>query len=176
MGYIIFVTYDNDAERKRIDYLLDKWSSQATLKKPRGTVFYIETDNTRDFLEELFSRLEGNAEEKVEVYYAKKVESNVKARRRVLEYTINEEKKVVEKFIDYLLSKINSSYSHSEDDTKIYNVYTRKGRATIRATIHGDRRTRTSLEIEGYGDVVDFLAERIDEELKLFAGGGDGNI
>ena len=170
MGYIVFVTYDTDAERKRIDYLLDKWSSQAIVKKPRGTVFYIEADNMQEFLEELFSKLEGNAEKKVEVYFAKKVENRVEANKRTLEYTINEEKKVVERFIDYLLSKMNAGSSHSENEAKVYSVYTRKGRATIRATIDGNSRTRVVIEIEGYGDAVDFLAERIDEELKLFAG------
>ena len=171
MGYIVFVTYDNDAERKRIDYLLDKWSSRATVKKPRGAVFYIETDDTQEFLEELFSRLEGNAEEKVEVYSARRVEKGVEAKRRALEYTIAEERKVVERFIDYLLSKMNAGYSHSENEAKVYGVYTRKGRATIRAILDGNGRTKVTLEIEGYGDVVDFLAERIDEELRLFAGG-----
>ncbi len=170
MGYIIFVAYDNDAERKRIDYLLDKWSAQATLKKPRGTVFYIETDDIQEFLEELFSRLEGNAGEKVEVYSAKRVKSRIEAKRKTLEYTINEERKVIERFIDYLLSKMNASYSRSENGAKVYSAYTRKGRATIKATISGDGKTKVRLEIEGYGDVVNFLAERIDEELRLFAG------
>lgn len=171
MGYIVFVTYDTDAERKRIDYLLDRWSSQAFVKKLRGTVLYIETDNAQEFLEELFSRLEGNAGEKVEVYSAEKIQSKIEAKRKTLEHTINEERKIVERFIDYLFSKTNAGYSHSENGTKVYNVYTRKGRATIKATIEGDDRTRVHLEIEGYGDAVDFLAERIDEELKLFAGG-----
>lgn len=171
MGYVIFVTYDNDAERKRIDYLLDKWSSQATIKKPRGMVFYIETDEPQEFLEELFSRLEGNAGKKIEVYSAKRVETRIKAKRRTLEYTIDEEGKVVERFIDYLLSKMNAGYSRSENGSKVYSVYTRKGRATIRVTIEGNGRTKVTMEIEGYGDAVDFLAERIYEELKLFAGG-----
>ncbi len=171
MGYILFVAYDSDAERKRIDYLLDKWSSRATVKKPRGMVFYIETDDAQGFLEELFSRLEGNAEEKVEVYEARGVRKTVNARRRRLEYTIDEEAKVVERFIDYLLSKMNATQVESSGEEKTYSVYTRKGRGTIRLRIRNGRQTFVFFEIEGYGDVVDFLAERIDEELKLFAGG-----
>ena len=170
MGYIVFVAYDNDAERKRVDYLLEKWSSRADIRKPRGLVFYIEADDVEGFLEELFSRLEGNVRDKVEVYRAERLSETVEARRRSLEYLIDEERKVVERFMGYLLSKLNASLLRSEGGTKVYNVYTRKGRGTLRVTIEGDRRTRVSVDVEGYGDVVDFLAERIDDELKLFAG------
>jgi len=170
MGYIVFVAYDNDAERKRVDYILEKWSSRADIRKPRGLVFYIEVDDVEEFLEELFSRLEGNVRDKVEVYRAERLSETVEARRRSLEYLIDEERKVVERFMGYLLSKLNASLLRSEGGTKVYNVYTRKGRGTLRVTIEGDRRTRVSVDVEGYGDVVDFLAERIDDELKLFAG------
>ena len=171
MGYIIFVSYESDAERKRIDYLLDKWSSRAEIKKPRGMVFFIETDNSQEFLEELLSKLEGNAEEKVEVYRVEGVVKKVEAKKRALQYTINEERKVVERFVEYLLSKLNASYAYSDAIARVYNVYTRKGRGVVKVILRGDGRTTVVLEIEGYGDVVDFLAEKIDEELRLFAGG-----
>ena len=170
MGYILFVAYDSDAERKRIDYLLDKWSSQAIVKKPRGLVFYIDTENPQEFLEELFSKLEGNVEGKVEIYEAREVQRKIEARKRNLNYRIQEEKKVVERFVDYLLSKMNATHSHSENGVRVYSVYTRKGRGTIKVSIEGNGKTDVNVEIEGYGDVVDFLAERIDEELRLFAG------
>ena len=171
MEYILFVAYDSDAERKRIDYLLDKWSERATVRKPKGLVFYMDIENPQEFLEELFSKLEGNAKEKVEVYRVKKVEKTVETRRRVLEYSINEEQKFVEKFVDYLLSKMNAGYLRNEGDTRVYSVYTRKGSATIQVTFEGSSATRVVFDIEGYGDSVDFIAERIDEELRLFAGG-----
>lgn len=176
MGYIIFVAYDNDAERKRIDYLLGKWSSRATVKKPKGIVFYIETNDVQEFLEDLFSRVEGNVEEKIRVYSAKRIEKRIRAKRRILKYVVPEEKKVVERFIEYLLSKMNASYFRSENEGKVYSIYTRKGRAGISVIIEGNGRTEVTFEIESYGDAVDLLAERIDEEFKLFVGGGDGNI
>ncbi len=171
MGYILFVGYESDAERKRIDYLLDRWAEKAVIKKPRGMVFYIETDAPQEFLKELFSKLEGNIDEKVEVYEAKKVQKNVETRRRSLSYTIPEEKKIVEKFIEYLLSKLNASHYRSNAIAKTYSVYTRKGRATIKVVTRGNEKSHVVFEIEGFGEAVDYLAERIDEELKLFAGG-----
>ena len=171
MGYIIFVSYENDAERKRIDYLLEKWSTKAEIKKPKGIVFLIETEEAQEFLEELFSKLEGDAEEKVEIYRVEGVVKKVPAKRRVLQYTIREERKIVDRFIEYLLSKLNASYSHSDAMARVYTVYTRKGRGTVKVILRGTDETTAVFEIEGYGDVVDFLAEKIEEELKLFAGG-----
>jgi len=171
MGYIVFVGYETDAERKRIDYLIEKWSGRAVVRKPRGAVIYLETDSPGEFLEELFSKLEGNIEEKVEVYEAKPVRKKVETRKRTLEYSLPEEKRVIERFIDYLMSKLNASFTGRNAVAKAYSVYTRKGRATIRVLTRGNGSTKVVFEIEGFGEAVDFLAGRIDEELKLFAGG-----
>ncbi|WP_297501598.1 hypothetical protein [Thermococcus sp.] len=170
MGYILFVGYDSDAERKRIDYLLDRWAERAVIKKPRGTVFYIETENPEEFFEELFSKLEGDVEDKVEVYEAKPLKEKVRARKRTLEYTLPEEKRVVERFIDYLMSKLNAGFVGKDALAKTYSVYTRKGRAIIKVLTKGNGSSHVVFEIEGFGEAVDFLADRIDEELKLFAG------
>lgn len=170
MGYIIFVGYDTDAERKRIEYLIDKWSGRMVIKKPRGTVIYIEAEDPSEFLEELFSKLEGDVEEKVEIYEARPVRRKVETRRRRLEYSLPEEKKVVERFIDYLMSKLNAGFLGSDAISKAYSVYTRKGRATIKVLTRGNGMSHVTFEIEGFGEAVDFLAEKIDEELKLFAG------
>lgn len=171
MNYIVLVAYENDAERKRIDYLLDKWSTKAKIKKLKSMAFFIDTDETQEFLEELFSKLEGRIDEKVKIYQAKEVEKKVEKRRHILQYRIKEEKKVVEKFVGYLLSKMNANYTYSDAMAKVYNVYTRKGGGTIRVILQGNGEMTVVFEIEGYGDVVDFLAEKMDDELKLFAGG-----
>lgn len=170
MKYVVFVVYENDAERKRVDYLLEKWSEKANIQKPRGVVFLIETKEVQEFLEELYSKLEGDVEEKVEVYLVEAVVRKVEVRRRIIEYTFREERRVVEKFLDYLFSKINATYAYSDAISRVYTVYTRKGRGTIKAVLTENGETSVLLEVEGYGDVVDYLAEKIEEELRLFAG------
>jgi hypothetical protein len=170
MEYVVFVGYENDAERKRIDYLLSKWAEKATVRKPGGLVFFIKTEKAEEFLEELLSKLEGNPREKVEVYRVEEEVPVTKTKKKTLHYTIDEEKKVVERFIGYLLSKLNASYAYSDAMAKVYSVYTRKGRATLKVLLRGEGKTEVAIEIEGYGDVVDFLADKIEEELKIFAG------
>lgn len=170
MEYLILVDYESDAERKRIDYLLDKWEERARIRKPRGVVVIIDTEEPQRFIEELFSRLEGNVTGKVEVYSLKRLRTNIKPQRKSLGFRINEEKKVVERFVEYLMSKLNANYLGVEDGFKSYSVYTRKGSALIRVLVKGDGNSRVVFEVEGYGDAVDFLAQRISEELELFAG------
>ncbi|WP_461864504.1 hypothetical protein [Thermococcus sp.] len=170
MKYIVFVSYETDAERKRVDYLLDKWSGRAKIKKPKGTVFMIETEEPNEFLEELLSKLSGNAPEKVEIYRVEEAVRNIEANVKILQYSIPEGARVVGKFVEYLLSKLNATYSYSDALAKVYDVYTRKGRAVIKTIIRGSETSTVIFRIEGYGDAVDFLAERIDEEMKLFAG------
>ncbi len=171
MEYVVFVSYESDAERKRVDYLLDKWSGRAKIKKPRGMVFIIDTEEANEFLEELLSKLSGNAPEKVEIYKIEEAVKKVKANVQMLQYAIPEDTRVIGKFVEYLLSKLNATYSYSDGSAKVYEVYTRKGRAVIKTIIQGDGTSSVVFRIEGYGDAVDFLAERIDEEMKLFAGG-----
>ncbi|WP_367884215.1 hypothetical protein [Thermococcus sp. JCM 11816] len=36
MGYIIVVSYESDAERKRVDYLVDKWATRIPPEKAQG--------------------------------------------------------------------------------------------------------------------------------------------
>ncbi|WP_461865212.1 hypothetical protein [Thermococcus sp.] len=170
MKYIVFVSYETDAERKRVDYLLDKWSGRAKIKKPRGMVFIIDTEEANEFLEELLSKLSGNAAEKVEIYKIEEAVKKVEANVKTLHYTILEDTRVVGKFVEYLLSKLNATYSYSDALAKVYEVYTRKGRAIIKIIIRGNETSSVVFRIEGYGDAVGFLAERIDEEMKLFAG------
>ncbi len=166
MEYIVLVSYESDAERKRIDYLVEKWN----LRKLKGIVIHVDAENPQEFFEELFSRLEGNVDEKVEVYEVKRVKKKVETKKKRLEFTIKEEKKIVERFIDYLLSKMNASYVCSDALAKVYSVYTRKGKSDVKVEIRGNGKTTVIFEIEGYGDVVDFLAEKIKSELRLFAG------
>ena len=68
------------------------------------------------------------------------------------------------------MSKLNAGFLGSDAISKAYSVYTRKGRATIKVLTRGNGMSHVTFEIEGFGEAVDFLAEKIDEELKLFAG------
>ncbi len=170
MRYLVIVRYENDAERKRVDYLLEKWSEKTSIKKPKGLIFFIDTDRPHEFLEDLFSKLEGEPERKVEVYKVEGTVRGVEKRSVELRYKIPEEKRVVERFIEYILTKFNANVLQKIGGSKVYEVPTRKGRGTVQVELKENNGTEVIITIQGYGDVVDFLSERIKEELTLFAG------
>lgn len=172
--YILFVNYDGDAERKRVEYLLSKWSSKARIERPRGinAVVYLDSSRMREFLKELLSKLEGNPEEKVLIFKGTEVKPSVETIERSLEYRMREEPKVVEKLVEYLMLKLNANPLKRDASGTVYDVYTRKGKATIEVTVSEMKDgCLVKFLISGYGEAVDFLASKIDDEFRLFVGG-----
>ena len=45
MRYLIVVDYEKDTERKRIDYLIEKWSQRVDIEKIRKMAILIETED-----------------------------------------------------------------------------------------------------------------------------------
>ncbi len=171
MKYLVVVSYDDDAERKRVDYLLSKWAERAGVEKPRGMTFIIETDRDREFFEELFSKIEGNPAEKVRVFRVAEEWPELRERSVTREYRIPEEEGFVRRFLTYLCSKLGGTFGLDET----CEVYTRKGRGTIKFDLTGvGASTLVRVTVSGYGEVVDYLISRIDEELKPLAGDSHG--
>jgi len=173
MKYLLFVRYETDAERKRIDYAIERWSSRAKITKPRGMAILLEVDekNIHDFIDDLLSRLELKElrdRSKVSVFRAEPYSIDVEHKRKVLSYEFNASKQAMERFLNYMVSKIGGSYEYSSGETKIYSAYTKKGYIRLEVTL-GE--SRVTIALEGYGDVVNFFSAKIDEEMKIFLGG-----
>jgi len=172
--YLLILDHSTDAERKRIDYAIERWQSKLSIRKPKGTIIVVDGNQKRinEFIEDLCARLE-NSEQKVEVYkiegYKPEIEKNIQK----LSYESEESPEFVEKFVDYLMAKLNASYEYSTEVGKVYRVYTKKGQANLEITIRStNNETKLNIAIEGYGDVVNFLSEKIDNEMKTFLEGG----
>lgn len=176
MEYLLILNYESDAERKRIDYTIERWKGKIDIKKPKGAVIILrgEESEFNRFIEDLFSRVEfepnKGPESKVEVYLLEKYRPEVEKRVQRLSYESTESSEVVRKFLDYLMAKLNASYEYSSGISKVYTAYTKKGQARIDVRIEEGGVTRITILIEGYGEVVKFLAGKIDYEIKTFLG------
>ena len=62
------------------------------------------------------------------------------------------------------MAKLNVSFQYDTEYSRIYISHTKKGQARIDIRAGND----VMIVIEGYGDVVDFLADKIDEEMRLW--------
>ncbi|ALM75530.1 hypothetical protein [Thermococcus barophilus] len=168
MKYLFIVNYEDDAERKRIDYLLEKWQERARISKPRGLTFIIETDEISKFAEELFSKLNPSSSKKVEsfVLHEKDLSSQIRSATTVLEYQSNDPPEIVKKLLGYVFSKNNVRYYSSDLKSTKYFVLTRKGRVDIEVTIDSrNDKTWVKLFLSGYGEAVEHMAKKLKEDL-----------
>lgn len=168
MKYLFIVNYEDDAERKRIDYLLEKWQEHARISKPKGLTFIIETDEISKFAEELFSKLNPSSSKKVEsfVLHGKDLSSQIRSATTVLEYQSNDPLEIVKKLLNYVFSKNNIRYYSSDLNSTKYFVLTRKGRVDIEVTIDSrNDKTQVKLLLSGYGEAVEHMAKKLKEDL-----------
>jgi len=70
--YLITVKYDNDAERKRMEYIFEKWAGKLNIVKPEGIVAIInelgEESLVQDFIKDLLSRSSQTSRNGINVY------------------------------------------------------------------------------------------------------------
>ena len=171
MEYILFVDYHSDAERKRIDATIERWKNQKKLRKEKGVVIRISDNNIEEFLHDLYARLDQGTES-VRMYSAQECVPEVDEISKLLHYETEMENESVRQFLRYVLNKLNASRDGVRDGVESYTAYTRKGQATI-GLLWSDHsgKTKLTLIVSGFGDVVSFVAGRIDEELGVFLGG-----
>lgn len=176
MECLLILSYESDAERKRIDYAIERWRDRINIRKPRGAVIILKGSENEfnEFVEDLFSRLEfgdKSPESKVEVYLLEKHRPEVEKKVRRLSYESTENSEAIRRFLNYLLAKLNASYEYSSGTSKVYTAYTKKGQARIDVRIEEREVTRIAILIEGYGEAVEFLASKLDYEIKTFLEG-----
>ncbi|MBW9222746.1 hypothetical protein KKP97_06855 [Methanothermococcus sp. SCGC AD-155-C09] len=182
MKNLVVIDYDKDTERKRIDYLIEKWSDRGRVEKIRKMAILIDVDNIDEFVNNIMSRLEGNPEEKVKVYEIKEIENPTSSKKIILTYNIQNKKEGVITFLNYLMAKLGASYEYSLNNMKKYEVYTKKGKCSISIRLYEDQCSNTlerenknkliiNFEIQGYGESVDLIKNKIDYDMRLFIEG-----
>jgi hypothetical protein len=163
--HLFVVSYEDDAERKRVEYLFNNWDD-GDVEKPAGLV-RVGTDVDHDALyERLVNKVPSD---QVQSYRLEPVEPDVSTDRRTVEQSVNADGDAVESFVEYMLSKkkaVLQSGSRNE-----YEVYTKKGRADVSYRLGDqDGTTTVTVTIEGYPPAPSFLAEFFETELADYAG------
>jgi len=171
MDYIVFVDYFSDAERKRIDYAIERWRDKADIAREKGIVIRFKNENIDVFLDDLCSRLD-TGRDQVRVFEASMHEPEIEAREEVLRYQSSAGRDIIEKFLGYIMAKINAQYDFRRDGIVRYAASTKKGQAKIEISItDSEKGSETVIKISGYASSAKFLHDRIDEEMKTFLGG-----
>lgn len=162
--YLFVVSYDDDAERKRIEYLFNNWNN-GNVEKPGGL---IRVASAADH-DELYEKVVGKVpEEQVKSYELETVEADVDQERRTVEQKISAPSDTVESFIDYIFSKKKAVLQSAARNE--YEVYIKKGRADVSYQItESGGETTVTITVSGYPPAPSFLTKFFETELSDYA-------
>jgi len=165
--YLVTAKYTTDAERKRIEYAFGKWNGKLGIAKPEGLVAIVDSDDIEGLVEELYSR---SPRENIELYRIEKVHLDVAEVEREMKLRLREKRETVERLVDFIMARQKAvlKLELREPPQKVYEVYTRKGKAEIVVSLQeSGGGVSLGLRISGYGEAVELIHRRLEEQLRL---------
>ncbi len=173
--YLILTKYSDEAERKRIEYAIERWGKEMKLGRPEGVPIIVDEENDRviEFLDDLYSRTSKDdirtLKDKVKIYNLSETALEVEEKEELLKAELEGSLETVEKFIGFILAKQNAFFQRAIPSGKLYTVSTKKGRAEISTQLIGkDKKVSVNIRIRGYGDAPELIYNKINNELKYF--------
>lgn len=165
--YLVICNYDSDSERKRIEYVFSKSSSEADdIRKIEGITRIINENDIGTLLSDLYLRTSAH---NVSVYKISKVEVDNLPETRKIKFQLNKSKEAVDSFINYLLAQKKAIYKNSIGNTKYYESATRRGYAQIRVNITETLESvEVQIEINSEEPNRSHLINFFTEEIELF--------
>ena len=161
--YLIVAKYTDDAERKRIDYAIERWKTVAGVEKPDGVPILFKDEKVKDFVEDLYSRL---SRENVSVYSLNDVSFEIEKEELSIETTLEGDLETIRKFLGFIMAKLRGVLITETESERIYEVSTRKGKADVSINLSAGGRVR--ILISGYGDALGLIREKIESEIRYF--------
>ncbi len=168
MVYLIITKYSDEAERKRVEYAIERWGQQMKLGRPDGVPIIVDdtNENVMEFLDDLYSR---TARDKVKIYNLSEASFEVEEKEEQLRAELDGGLETIEKLIGFILAKLNAFFQREMPSGKLYQVSTKKGKAEISTHLVGEgSRVTVDIRIRGYGDAPGLIYNKINNELKYF--------
>ncbi len=162
---MLVVRYSSEAERKRLEYLLDKWRDRVRVEKPSGAILFIDTspDNMISLVEELYSKI---PREKVSIYQLREPEFQLEPLS--LEGVVRTRMSPEEAWgaLNLVLARLRGILVSETRGERTYTVSTKKGVARVRVSIMpGPGGSILRFVAEGYGEAVVHVYNRLVQEL-----------
>ena len=164
---MLIARYEGEAERKRLEYVLDRFKNRVTAEKPSGAVWIIDGEPSvvRELLEEVLSRIPG---ERVRVYRLGDPGVVVEEKRGVLEVHTDLPPGEAWGAVGLALARLRGSLVSEVGGERVYTVRPRGGYARVRVRVlPGGGGSRVRLVVEGYGSGFQRLLQSLEEELGL---------
>jgi hypothetical protein len=163
--YYIEVRYQNEAERKRLEYLLAKWRKK--VNRPSGYAFKVDDSVYKDLINEVENKF---PLDDVSVFHIEPVKVEAPHYLQTIVYNMSKPLVEVRPFVEYLLSKRRAVLNRKAGNMEIYGVYTRKGISEIRVGFSDEQKLRVTIEFEGAKEAVLQLTDEFNHELQVYGG------
>jgi len=163
--YLYTIQYDEEAERKRVEYLFNNWED-GEIKSPNGLSRMAEGTDNEELYEQLVTKI---PEEQIEVYRLQPTQLEVDPDTITVEQKIAASVDAVETFIEYILSKKKAVLQSGARNE--YEMYTKKGRAEVSYDIQQRKanQTNVTIKVTGIPPSPGFLADFFRTELQDYA-------
>lgn len=162
--YLFVVDYQEETERKRVEYLFNNWD-EGDIARPEGVTRVAAGVDHRELYRQLLNKV---PEDQVDAYRLSSVDADVSPETVTIERTVTAPRAPVESFLEYVLSKRKAVLQ--SDARNEYKLYSKKGRAEVRYTLDSDGTgTSVRLRITGYQPAPSFLGDFFAEELDEFS-------
>ena len=163
--YLYTIQYDEEAERKRVEYLFNNWED-GEIKSPNGLSRMAEGIDNEELYEQLVTKV---PEEQIEVYRLQPTQLEVDPDTITVEQKIAASVDAVETFIEYILSKKKAVLQSGARNE--YEMYTKKGRAEVSYDIQQSKgnKTNVTIKVTGIPPSPEFLADFFRTELQDYA-------
>jgi hypothetical protein len=175
--YLITSKYDSDSERKRLEYVFEKWAGKLKIMKPEGIITVIDDSGNEDlmneFIKDLYSRSSQGTKNSITVYRIEKTEPTINPEQKELSLETQQKRETVEKLLSFIMARQKAVFKPESDLSfvKTYEVNSKKGTAQITVLIKENKDgLKLIFTISGYGDAVNLIYNKLKEELKYFEG------
>ncbi|MGB5925586.1 MAG: hypothetical protein WBH01_05770 [Dehalococcoidia bacterium] len=166
--YLIRAKYGSDPERKRIEYIFEKWRSKMNITKPEGITVIADTEDVEEMILELFTRAE--RKDNITFYRMDEVQLDVERSEKRIRLRLEEKREIVERLLDFIMARQRAILKMElvKPFQKIYEVHSKKGKAEITVGLHEtETGVDLSINISGYGEAVGLLYRKLNDEFKL---------
>jgi len=165
---LLLVRYDNDTERKRLEYVLEKYKSRIRTSKPHGAVYIISSDRETlaSFLEELYARF---PREKVQLYRLEEPDLDVREKRARFTVRSSLTPEEAHGALKMLALRLRATLVSDTGAGKVYVARPRGAyaRLSFRVRPARDGGSIIDVTVEGLGSGFEKFLSHLREELSL---------
>lgn len=163
--YLYTIQYEEEAERKRVEYLLNNWE-EGEINTPNGLSRIVEGVDNEELYQQLVTKI---PEDQVGVYHLQPTQLEVDPETIIVEQEIAASLDAVETFIEYVLSKKKAVLQSGARNE--YEMYTKKGRAEVTYNIQtgGSNNVDVTIKVTGIPPAPGFLSDFFRTELQDYA-------